>query len=71
MDIELKNIIFTAESAREAGLRVNAGHDLDFAICLLRERDLIDEVHWPFIISESLDKGFKTTIRQYIKTITG
>ena len=73
LDIELKKIIFTAESAREAGLRVNAGHDLDLNnIPLLRERDLIDEVSIGHaIISESLDKGFKTTIRQYIKTING
>ena len=73
LDIELKKIIFTAESAREAGLRVNAGHDLDLGnIPLLRERDLIDEVSIGHaIISESLDKGFKTTIRQYIKTING
>ena len=73
LDTELKKIIFTAESAREAGLRVNAGHDLDLSnIPLLRERDLIDEVSIGHaIISESLDKGFKTTIRQYIKTING
>ena len=73
LDIELKKIIFTAESAREEGLRVNAGHDLDLCnIPLLRERDLIDEVSIGHaIISESLDKGFKTTIRQYIKTING
>ena len=73
LDIELKKIIFTAESAREAGLRVNAGHDLDLSNRpLLRERDLIDEVSIGHaIISESLDKGFKTTIRQYIKTING
>ena len=73
LDIELKKIIFTAESAREVGLRVNAGHDLDLSnIPLLRERDLIDEVSIGHaIISESLDKGFKTTIRQYIKTING
>ena len=73
LDIELKKIIFTAESAREGGLRVNAGHDLDLSnIPLLRERDLIDEVSIGHaIISESLDKGFKTTIRQYIKTING
>ena len=73
LDIELKKIIFTAESAREAGLRVNAGHDLDLSnLPLLRERDLIDEVSIGHaIISESLDKGFKSTIRQYIKTING
>ena len=73
LDIELKKIIFTAESAREVGLRVNAGHDLDLSnIPLLRERDLIDEVSIGHaIISESLDKGFKSTIRQYIKTING
>ena len=73
LDNELKKIIFTAESAREGALRVNAGHDLDLSnIPLLRERDLIDEVSIGHaIISESLDKGFKTTIRQYIKTING
>ena len=73
LDIELKKIIFTAESAREQGLRVNAGHDLDLSnIPLLKEHDLIDEVSIGHaIISESLDKGFKTTIRRYIETING
>ena len=70
---ELKKIIFTAESARNQGLRVNAGHDLDlYNLPLLKEQEIIDEVSVGHaIISESLDKGFKTTIRQYIKIING
>ena len=70
---ELKKIIFTAESARNQGLRVNAGHDLDLNnLPLLKEQEIIDEVSVGHaIISESLDKGFKTTIRQYIKIING
>tara|TARA_B100000989_G_scaffold90749_1_gene65653 strand:- start:124 stop:867 length:744 start_codon:yes stop_codon:yes gene_type:complete len=70
---ELKKIIFTAESARNLGLRVNAGHDLDLNnLPLLKEHEIIDEVSIGHaIISESLDKGFKTTIRQYIKITNG
>ena len=70
---ELKKIIFTAESARNLGLRVNAGHDLDLNnLPLLKEHEIIDEVSIGHaIISESLDKGFKTTIRQYIKITDG
>jgi len=70
---ELKKIIFTAESARNQGLRVNAGHDLDLNnLPLLKEHEIIDEVSIGHaIISESLDKGFKTTIRQYIKITNG
>tara|TARA_B100000886_G_scaffold206811_1_gene142987 strand:+ start:1096 stop:1839 length:744 start_codon:yes stop_codon:yes gene_type:complete len=70
---ELKKIIFTAESARNQGLRVNAGHDLDSNnLPLLKEHEIIDEVSIGHaIISESLDKGFKTTIRQYIKITNG
>jgi len=73
LEKELKKIVFTAESARETGLRVNAGHDLDLCnLPLLREHNLIDEVSIGHaIISESLDKGFKTIIRQYIKVING
>ena len=70
---ELKKIIFTAESAINQGLRVNAGHDLDLNnLPLLKEQEIIDEVSIGHaIISESLDKGFKTTIRQYIKITNG
>ncbi len=73
LDIEIKKIIFTAESARKEGIRVNAGHDLNLSnLPLLREYDLIDEVSIGHaIISESLDKGFKTIIRQYIKIVNG
>jgi pyridoxine 5-phosphate synthase len=73
LDKELNKIILTAESARDQGLRVNAGHDLDLCnLPLLRERNLIDEVSIGHaIISESIDKGFKTTIRQYINVING
>ena len=70
---ELKKIIFTAESARNLGLRVNAGHDLDLNnLPLLKQQEIIDEVSIGHaIISESLEKGFKTTIQQYIKIING
>ena len=70
---ELKKLIFTAESAKKSGLRVNAGHDLDLQnLTLLKELDLIDEVSIGHaIISESLDRGFKNTIQQYIKLING
>jgi len=73
LDRELKKIIFTAESAKKEGFRVNAGHDLDLNnLILLREHNLIDEVSIGHaIITESLDKGFKTIIRQYIKVING
>ena len=73
LEKELKKIIFTAESAKNEGLRVNAGHDLDLNnLPLLKEQEIIDEVSVGHaIISESLDKGFKTTIRQYIKIING
>ena len=73
LEKELKKIIFTAESAKNEGLRVNAGHDLDLNnLPLLKEHEIIDEVSIGHaIISESLDKGFKTTIRQYIKIING
>ena len=72
-DEELNKVIFTAESAKKRGLRVNAGHDLDLDnLVLVKDLNLIDEVSIGHaIISESLDKGFKTTIRQYIKTING
>mgnify|MGYP001179060069 FL=1 len=73
LDKELKKLIFTAESAKREGLRVNAGHDLDLNnLTLLKELDLIDEVSIGHaIISESLDKGFKNTIQQYINLING
>ena len=73
LDQELKKLIFTAESAKKAGLRVNAGHDLDLQnLTLLKELDLIDEVSIGHaIISESLDRGFKNTIQQYINLING
>ena len=73
LDQELKKLIFTAESAKKAGLRVNAGHDLDLQnLTLLKELNLIDEVSIGHaIISESLDRGFKNTIQQYINLING
>ena len=73
LDQELKKLIFTAESAKREGLRVNAGHDLDLQnLTLLKELDLIDEVSIGHaIISESLDRGFKNTIQQYINLING
>ena len=73
LDKELNKIIFTAKSAKEHGLRVNAGHDLDLDnLPMLREHDLIDEVSIGHaIISESLNQGFKSTIRQYIKIANG
>ena len=73
LDQELKKLIFTAESAKRESLRVNAGHDLDLQnLPLLKELNLIDEVSIGHaIISESLDRGFKNTIQQYINLING
>lgn len=73
LDEELNKIILTAKSAKNRGFRVNAGHDLDQDnLPLLKELNLIDEVSIGHaIISESLDQGFKNTIRQYIKLTNG
>ena len=73
IDEELNKVIFTAESAKRTGLRVNAGHDLDLDnLVLIKDLNLIDEVSIGHaIISESLNQGFKSTIRQYIDLIDG
>ena len=73
IDQELNKVIFTAESAKKTGLRVNAGHDLDLDnLVLIKDLNLIDEVSIGHaIISESLNQGFKSTIRQYIDLIDG
>ena len=73
IDEELNKVIFTAESAKKTGLRVNAGHDLDLDnLVLVKDLNLIDEVSIGHaIISESLNQGFKSTIRQYIDLIDG
>ena len=70
---ELKQIIFTSETAKKRNMRINAGHDLDIGnLPLLLELDLIDEVSIGHaIISESLNQGFKNTIQQYIDLING
>tara|TARA_B100000965_G_C19002802_1_gene503219 strand:- start:191 stop:526 length:336 start_codon:yes stop_codon:yes gene_type:complete len=73
IDTELSKIIFTCETAKNLGMRINAGHDLDLNnLPMLKELNLIDEVSIGHaIISESLNKGFKNTIQQYIKLING
>ena len=73
IDAELSKIIFTCETAKNLGMRINAGHDLDLNnLPMLKELNLIDEVSIGHaIISESLNNGFKNTIQQYIKLING
>ncbi|MFL2487736.1 MAG: pyridoxine 5'-phosphate synthase [Gammaproteobacteria bacterium] len=73
IDNELSKIVFTSEIAKQRNMRVNAGHDLDLInLPLLIDLNLIDEVSIGHaIISESLNKGFKKTISEYIKLIHG
>jgi len=73
IDKEIKNIQMISEEAKSLGLRVHAGHDLNTKNLLnLVELDIIDEVSIGHaIISESLVKGFKQTIDDYIKLING
>ena len=60
-----------AESAKEKGLKINAGHDLNAKnLPALRELDLIDEVSIGHaIIVDSLHYGFEETISKYLEII--
>ena len=73
IDNQLQKIEKLAEKAKTFNLKVNAGHDLDTNnLVPLVELGLIDEVSIGHaIISESLQKGFKKTIIDYIKIING
>ncbi len=73
IDQEIENIKRISKEAKSLGLRVHAGHDLNTSnLSKLVELDIIDEVSIGHaIISESLVKGFKRTIDDYIKIING
>ena len=59
--------------AKELGLNVNAGHDLNLNnLSYLREMDLIDEVSIGHaIIVDALNYGFDDTINKYISVTKG
>ena len=62
-----------AKRAKELGLNVNAGHDLNLNnLSYLREMDLIDEVSIGHaIIVDALNYGFDDTINKYISVTKG
>ena len=64
---------FSRSKAKEFGLRVNAGHDLNLEnLPGLRKLDLIDEVSIGHaIITQSLIDGFNNTIKKYLEVING
>ena len=70
---EISKIRILAESAKEKGLKINAGHDLNAKnLPALRKLDLIDEVSIGHaIICESLSKGFEKTVNEYIDICNG
>ena len=70
---EISKIRILAESAKEKGLKINAGHDLNTKnLPALRKLDLIDEVSIGHaIICESLSKGFEKTVNEYIDICNG
>ena len=70
---EISKIRNVANSAKEKGLKVNAGHDLNTKnLPALRELGLIDEVSIGHaIICESLSKGFEKTVNEYIDICNG
>ena len=61
------------EKAKELGLNVNAGHDLNLDnLSYLRKMDLIDEVSIGHaIIVDALNYGFDDTINKYISATKG
>ena len=73
MELELLKIKNLSLKAKELGLRVNAGHDLNLDnLPELRKLDLIDEVSIGHaIITQSLIDGFKQTIKKYLEVING
>ena len=70
---EISKIKIVAKEAKEKGLKINAGHDLNTKnLPALRELDLLDEVSIGHaIICESLLKGFEKTVNEYIDICNG
>ena len=70
---EVEKIKNLSLKAKELGLRVNAGHDLNLEnLPELRKLDLIDEVSIGHaIITQSLIYGFKETIKKYLEVTNG
>ena len=73
IDEELKRIEKISLQAKDLGLQVNAGHDLDINnLKPLVKLKLIDEVSIGHaIIGDSLINGFNTTINNYLEIING
>ena len=73
IELEVKKIKNLSLRAKELGLRVNAGHDLNLQnLPELRKLDLIDEVSIGHaIITQSLIDGFNTTIKKYLEVTNG
>lgn len=73
IDNELKRIEKISLQAKDLGLQVNAGHDLDLNnLKPLVKLNLIDEVSIGHaIIGDSLINGFNTTINNYLEIING
>lgn len=67
------NLFTLAKKAKELGLNVNAGHDLNLDnLSYLRKMDLIDEVSIGHaIIVDALNYGFDDTINKYISATKG
>tara|TARA_B100001173_G_scaffold143130_2_gene124247 strand:- start:3546 stop:4289 length:744 start_codon:yes stop_codon:yes gene_type:complete len=72
-ELEVEKIKNLSSKAKELGLRVNAGHDLNLKnLPELRKLDLIDEVSIGHaIITESLIDGFNNTIKKYLEVTNG
>ena len=73
IDDELSRIENISLQAKDLGLQVNAGHDLDLNnLKPLVKLNLIDEVSIGHaIIGDSLKNGFNTTINNYLEIING
>ena len=73
IDDQLRKIEKISQQAKDLGLQVNAGHDLDLNnLKPLVKLKLIDEVSIGHaIIGDSLINGFNTTINNYLEIING
>jgi pyridoxine 5-phosphate synthase len=73
IDDELRKVEKISLQAKDLGLQVNAGHDLDYNnLKPLVKLKLIDEVSIGHaIIGDSLINGFNTTINNYLEIING
>ena len=73
IDDQLRKIEKISLQAKDLGLQVNAGHDLDLNnLKPLVKLKLIDEVSIGHaIIGDSLINGFNTTINNYLEIING